>query len=936
LETKGVSRVEGLKKESRKHRRERILVEKSHYKTVTPRYAIDRKKSTTPSLILANVKSSSQVDTPDAIITDQSKHKEDSNKLNGLSRTTTLLPTSERWVTKTNISNILSTPTSTTTALKIDSTFSTSRTSATTMMESTIATNTLSSPSTMINKSTTTTSIQNTNSSTSTTTTPSTIAKTTKIAFASTTSETKNMLLTNHIRNYDKSDQTSFIPTTMTTQFTNTVTIPDMTTSEFSMKPRVILTTPIFSIVNMSATSTSTISTTTLIRKQKTTRAITTTTLKAIKVNKGSDRVQTTDATTQSTGRFYINKQSDNNLDHNMIEHEQFLEPTKEEEIEEEIAVGIDQLKSELKMLLVFNHNVLNASNEIIKEATKAKVENFFESVSTSLNMFNFQKKNHKEDIASKDTKKKSSKKKEEIKTATSILNITADISKTLATTVELGSKVDIKLPNISMTVMKKKMGATNSSVWEADSLKVNLPDQSTIAGADSSITVSFTSYDNLGSMMNMNDDFSSSVLSVNVLGVEKIGNTIPLTKPMEFVLRHKPKNFSERKCVYWDFEETGWSQKGCYAVEGKSTENTTVCQCYHLTNFAVLVDVYGLSQNEQHKKSLDILTWIGCGISITSLTVCIYVFTTFRSAKNDRSTINSNLCFCILLAELFFLCGIGQTGYPSFCSVVAAVLHYLFLASFFWMLIAGFQIYVLLVEVFEPDGSRFVQYYLLGYIAPLLIVLCSLLMDTLLNFESVYGFRDFCWINSNIHLILTFLMPVFLIVGANVYFLCVAVYKIHIHSKESLIVHKSKTASLKLYVKGLFGLLFLLGVTWAFGIISVTHPSLTITYIFTILNSLHGFFIFIFNCVMNKKIRNEGLNKIEDVFSCLVRNRRRHLVSRKESTLSNTSAGSATSNTNSTIVKEYFLPERMPYTIDAKPGDKKSKQNALSITYYY
>merc|ERR1719154_197791 len=381
--------------------------------------------------------------------------------------------------------------------------------------------------------------------------------------------------------------------------------------------------------------------------------------------------------------------------------------------------------------------------------------------------------------------------------------------------------------------------------------------------------------------MMSMDDDFSSSVLSVNVLGVEKIGNTIPLTKPMS--------DFSERKCVYWDFEETGWSQKGCYAVVEKSTESTTLCQCHHLTNFAVLVDVYGLAQSEQHKNNLNILTWIGCGISIASLVVCIYVFSTFRSAKNDRSAINSNLCFCLLLAELFFLCGIGQTGYPSFCSVVAAVLHYLFLASFFWMLIAGFQIYVLLVEVFEPDGSRFVQYYLLGYIAPLLIVLCSLLMDTLLNYETVYGHRDFCWINSNIHLVLSFLMPVFLIVGANLYFLSVAVHKIHLHSRDSLIVHKSKTASLKMYVNGLFGLLFLLGVTWAFGIISVTHPSLTFTYIFTILNPLQGFFIFIFNCVFNKKIRNEGMLKIQNMFNCYGKKQRR-LLARKESTLSSTS----------------------------------------------
>ena len=51
----------------------------------------------------------------------------------------------------------------------------------------------------------------------------------------------------------------------------------------------------------------------------------------------------------------------------------------------------------------------------------------------------------------------------------------------------------------------------------------MNLPDQPTITGADSSITVSFTSYDNLGSMLNTDSNFSSSVLSVNVLGVEKV-----------------------------------------------------------------------------------------------------------------------------------------------------------------------------------------------------------------------------------------------------------------------------------------------------------------------------------------------------------------------------------------------------------------------------
>jgi len=593
--------------------------------------------------------------------------------------------------------------------------------------------------------------------------------------------------------------------------------------------------------------------------------------------------------------------------------------------VEKKINKGINQLKSELKLLLTFNNNIMNASHEIVKEATKAKVETFFKSVSSSLNLFNLH-----DNVKEKESGKSSSHQSQEDKnTATNILNITADISKTLAQTIDIGSSVDIKLPNISMTVMKKRTGTSNSSIWEADSLKVNLPDQPTITGADSSITVSFTSYDNLGSMLNTDSNFSSSVLSVNVLGVEKFGNTIPLVKPIEFILKHNTMDgFLERKCVYWNFEEDGWSQNGCYPIKEESTENTTMCHCYHLTNFAVLVDIYGLALSEQHKSYLDVLTYIGCTISICSLGVCIFVFMTFRSAKNDRSTINANLCLCLFLAEFTFLFGIGQTGFPSLCSVIAATLHYLFLASFFWMLIAGFQIYVLLVEVFEPDGSRFVQYYLLGYIAPLLIVLCSLLMDTLLNYESVYGHRDFCWLSSDIFLVLSFLMPVFLIVGANLYFLSVAVYKIHLHSKDSLIVHKSRSASLKLYVKGLFGLLFLLGITWSFGIVSVTHSSVTFIYIFTALNSLQGFFIFIFNCVFNKKIRNEGMLKIQNMFNCYGKKQRR-LLARKESTLSSTST---TSNTNTTMVREYFLPE-IP-GCDPKMGKKNG--NALSITYYY
>ena len=71
-------------------------------------------------------------------------------------------------------------------------------------------------------------------------------------------------------------------------------------------------------------------------------------------------------------------------------------------------------------------------------------------------------------------------KKEEDVKMATSILNITKDISKGLAATVELGSTMEIQLEDISMAVMKKRLDSNNqvaqSSVWKSEELSVELP----------------------------------------------------------------------------------------------------------------------------------------------------------------------------------------------------------------------------------------------------------------------------------------------------------------------------------------------------------------------------------------------------------------------------------------------------------------------------
>ena len=57
------------------------------------------------------------------------------------------------------------------------------------------------------------------------------------------------------------------------------------------------------------------------------------------------------------------------------------------------------------------------------------------------------------------------------------------------------------------------------------------------------------------------------------------------------------------------------WSKEGCFV--DKVFDGNIRCHCNHLTNFALLMDV---SQTHQNPLQLQIITWIGCGLSIIGL----------------------------------------------------------------------------------------------------------------------------------------------------------------------------------------------------------------------------------------------------------------------------------------------------------------------------
>ena len=72
----------------------------------------------------------------------------------------------------------------------------------------------------------------------------------------------------------------------------------------------------------------------------------------------------------------------------------------------------------------------------------------------------------------------------------------------------------------------------------------------------------------------------------------------------------------------------------------------------------------------------------------------------------------------------------------------------------------AGFQLYVMLIEVFEAEKSRIRWYYLAAYGLPALVVGVSCIIDA-----TSYGTADFCWLATDNYFILAFVGPVVLVI---------------------------------------------------------------------------------------------------------------------------------------------------------------------------
>ncbi|XP_073320963.1 adhesion G-protein coupled receptor G1-like [Pagrus major] len=343
------------------------------------------------------------------------------------------------------------------------------------------------------------------------------------------------------------------------------------------------------------------------------------------------------------------------------------------------------------------------------------------------------------------------------------------------------------------------------------------------------------------------------SVRGKNVSGLqERVNITMNLT-----LNRNETR---EPMCVFFNFSTKKYSKYGCETL-WKPGQSHITCSCDHLTYFGVLMVSADISDKDQ--QILTFITVTGCSISLFALVLTILLFITNKTIRADISMkVHINLAIALILLNVHFLpshtvAALSSTG---LCLYMALTLHFSLLATFSWMALEGFHLYLLLIRVFNIYVRRYLlKISLVGWGVPAVIVSLVVIIDS-----DTYGSvpldssnsnsTAICYIRDNTVKMVTTVGVFSLVFLFNVIMLGVMVQRV-------LSLHHSKEFGQKIHDRAkreictLLGITILLGIPWGLVFFSFGHLTTAGLYPFCILNSLQGFFIFLWFVMSLRKI---------------------------------------------------------------------------------
>ncbi|XP_048198306.1 adhesion G protein-coupled receptor E2 [Perognathus longimembris pacificus] len=334
--------------------------------------------------------------------------------------------------------------------------------------------------------------------------------------------------------------------------------------------------------------------------------------------------------------------------------------------------------------------------------------------------------------------------------------------------------------------------------------------------------------------------------------------DTKNLSSPVTFTFSHHMVATGRQRvvlCVSWHGGggECGhWVTTGCETVD--SRDSSTTCICSHLSIFAVLL---AHEDSQDADPALALITQVGLSLSLLCLLLAALTFLLCRAIRNTSTSLHLQLCICLFLAHLLFLTAIDHTQPKVLCAFIAGALHYLYLAAFTWMLLGGLHLLLTarnLTVLSYSARSRVFRSLMfpVGYGVPAVTVAVAAASR-----PQLYGTSARCWLDTQKGFVWAFLGPVCTIFSVNMVFFLLTLWTV----KNRLLSLNQNVSTLQntrmLAFKGM-AQLCILGCTWCLGVLQVGAAAQVMAYLFTIINTLQGVFIFLVYCLLSQQVRDQ------------------------------------------------------------------------------
>ncbi|XP_072516054.1 adhesion G-protein coupled receptor G2-like [Salminus brasiliensis] len=351
------------------------------------------------------------------------------------------------------------------------------------------------------------------------------------------------------------------------------------------------------------------------------------------------------------------------------------------------------------------------------------------------------------------------------------------------------------------------------------------------------------------------------NIINNRIIGVSVSGKKVSgLTSRVRISVRVGPTVNVENKtlqCVFYNYTSSEFEDTGCSTI--RSIEEDWVhCLCNHLTYFAILM-VPGNNVSKEDQLNLTYISLTGCSLSLLFLVITVLLyFIKWRAGADQSQRIHICLAVALIFLNLHFIVQ-NYIKNKVFCIYVAVLLHYFLLATFTWMAIEGFHLYLLLVRVFNIHIRRYVlKLSLVGWGVPAVVVTLIFIIDrniylnvgsSLMNSTSYQG----CHISNDVVRNITVLGFFCVVFAFNLSLLVVLARTIFCrHSVPP-------GQQMKPWAKSMctvLGITCLLGICWSVGFFAYNTVITVFLYLFCILNPLQGFFIFLWFCISKCKRR--------------------------------------------------------------------------------